>query len=94
MRKLAEMADKISKRYESVLKRSRDALRHALLQEYEQQDYFGLKTVEGRYEQTRARILEKITNEKSHMDMSQAVYECLKRRDVLLRDAGFLELQR
>ncbi|XP_061510813.1 inhibitor of nuclear factor kappa-B kinase subunit beta [Anopheles gambiae] len=94
VRKLAEMADKISKRYESVLKRSRDALRHALLQEYEQQDYFGLKTVEGRYEQTRARILEKITNEKSHMDMSQAVYECLKRRDVLLRDAGFLELQR
>uniref|UniRef100_A0A182JYG1 IkappaB kinase n=1 Tax=Anopheles christyi TaxID=43041 RepID=A0A182JYG1_9DIPT len=94
VRKLAEMADKISKRYESVLKRSRDALRHALLQEYEQQDNFGLKNIEGRYEQTRARILEKITNEKSHMDMSQAVYECLKRRDVLLRDAGFQELQR
>uniref|UniRef100_A0A182PFR0 IkappaB kinase n=1 Tax=Anopheles epiroticus TaxID=199890 RepID=A0A182PFR0_9DIPT len=94
VRKLAEMADKISKRYESVLKRSRDALRHPLLHEYEQQDYFGLKNVEGRYEQTRARILEKITNEKSHMDMSQAVYECLKKRDVLLRDAAFLELQR
>uniref|UniRef100_A0A182WH61 IkappaB kinase n=1 Tax=Anopheles minimus TaxID=112268 RepID=A0A182WH61_9DIPT len=94
VRKLAEMADKISRRYESVLKRSRDALRHTLLHGYEQQDYFGLKNVEGRYEQTRARILEKITNEKSHMDMSQAVYECLKRRDVLLRDSGFLELQR
>ncbi|XP_049283598.1 inhibitor of nuclear factor kappa-B kinase subunit beta [Anopheles funestus] len=94
VRKLAEMADKISRRYESVLKRSRDALRHTLLHDYEQQDYFGLKNVEGRYEQTRARILEKITNERSHMDMSQAVYECLKRRDVLLRDASFQELQR
>uniref|UniRef100_A0A182NF39 IkappaB kinase n=1 Tax=Anopheles dirus TaxID=7168 RepID=A0A182NF39_9DIPT len=93
VRKLAEMADKISKRYESVLKRSRDALRHTLLHGYEQQDYFGLKTVEGRYEQTRARILERITHEKSHMDMSQAVYECLKRRDVLLRDPAFQELQ-
>uniref|UniRef100_A0AAG5DU63 IkappaB kinase n=1 Tax=Anopheles atroparvus TaxID=41427 RepID=A0AAG5DU63_ANOAO len=93
VRKLAEMADKISKRYESVLKRSRDALRHKLLLETVQQDYFGLKGVEGRYEQTRARILEKITNEKSHMDMSQAVYECLKRRDVLLRDPSFHELQ-
>ncbi|XP_053673384.1 inhibitor of nuclear factor kappa-B kinase subunit beta [Anopheles nili] len=93
VRKLAEMADKITKRYESVLKRSRDVLRHALLDDFEQQDYFGLKNVEGRYEQSRARILERITNEKSHMDMSQAVYECLKRRDVLLRDAGFQELQ-
>ncbi|XP_053662658.1 inhibitor of nuclear factor kappa-B kinase subunit beta [Anopheles marshallii] len=94
VRKLSEMADKISRRYESVLKRSRDALRHTLLHEYAQQDYFGLKNVEGRYEQTRARILEKITNERTHMDMSQAVYECLKRRDVLLRDPGFQELQR
>ncbi|KFB39305.1 AGAP009166-PA-like protein [Anopheles sinensis] len=94
VRKLAEMADKISKRYDSVLKRSRDSLRHKLLlAETEQQDHFGLKGVEGRYEQTRARILEKITTEKSHMDMSQAVYECLKRRDVLLRDPAFHELQ-
>ncbi|XP_058124470.1 inhibitor of nuclear factor kappa-B kinase subunit beta [Anopheles ziemanni] len=94
VRKLAEMADKISKRYDSVLKRSRDSLRHKLLlAEMEQQDHFGLKGVEGRYEQTRARILEKITTEKSHMDMSQAVYECLKRRDVLLRDPSFHELQ-
>ncbi|XP_050089110.1 inhibitor of nuclear factor kappa-B kinase subunit beta [Anopheles aquasalis] len=98
VRKLAEMADKISKRYESVLKRSRDALRHPLLlarSDTEQQttDYFGLKSVEGRYEQSRARILERITNEKTHMDMAQAVYECLKRRDVLLRDPAFLELQ-
>uniref|UniRef100_A0A2M4A6D7 IkappaB kinase n=1 Tax=Anopheles triannulatus TaxID=58253 RepID=A0A2M4A6D7_9DIPT len=98
VRKLAEMADKISKRYESVLKRSRDALRHPLLlarADTEQQttDYFGLKNVEGRYEQSRARILERITNEKTHMDMAQAVYECLKRRDVLLRDPAFLELQ-
>ncbi|XP_058061718.1 inhibitor of nuclear factor kappa-B kinase subunit alpha [Anopheles bellator] len=99
VRKVAEMADKICKRYDSVLKRSRDALRHPLLvrdsdlQQQQQPDYFGLKNVEGRYEQTRARIMERITNDKTHMDMSQAVYECLKRRDVLLRDPPFLELQ-
>uniref|UniRef100_A0A182Y9R6 IkappaB kinase n=2 Tax=Anopheles stephensi TaxID=30069 RepID=A0A182Y9R6_ANOST len=94
VRKLAEMADTITKRYESVLKRSRDALRHALLHpQLDQHDTFGLRNVECRYEQTRARLMEKILNEKSHMDMSQAVYECLKQRDVLLRELAFLELQ-
>uniref|UniRef100_A0A182SDM2 IkappaB kinase n=1 Tax=Anopheles maculatus TaxID=74869 RepID=A0A182SDM2_9DIPT len=94
VRKLAEMADTVTKRYESVLKRSRDALRHWLLSpQFDLQDKFGLRNVECRYEQTRARIFEKIVHEKSHMDMSQAVYECLKQRDVLLRELGFLELQ-
>ncbi|XP_050072459.1 inhibitor of nuclear factor kappa-B kinase subunit beta [Anopheles maculipalpis] len=95
VRKLADMADTVTKRYDSVLKRSRDALRHTLLQPQteQQQDKFGLRNVEYRYEQTRARIFEKILNEKSHMDMSQAVYECLKQRDVLLRELSFLELQ-
>ncbi|XP_053694536.1 inhibitor of nuclear factor kappa-B kinase subunit beta [Sabethes cyaneus] len=91
--KLVEVADKITLRYESVLKRSRVAACHQLLKDYEQQDPFNLKALDGRYEIVRAQILEKSTHEKSHIDMLQAVYECLKKRDILLRDYEFKELQ-
>lgn len=92
--KLLEVADKITKRYESVLKRSRESVSHQLLKAgYDQQDYFDLKGLDGRFEIARAQILEKNTHEKSHIDMLQAVYECLKKRDILLRDYAFKELQ-
>ncbi|XP_058814716.1 inhibitor of nuclear factor kappa-B kinase subunit beta [Topomyia yanbarensis] len=91
--KLIEVADKVTKRYDSVLKRSRDSVGHHLLKDYEQQDHFNLKGLDGRYEIVRAQILEKNTHEKSHIDMLQAVYECLKKRDILLRDYAFKELQ-
>ncbi|XP_065077620.1 inhibitor of nuclear factor kappa-B kinase subunit alpha [Ochlerotatus camptorhynchus] len=91
--KLAEVADKITTRYESVLKRSREVVGHQLLKGYEQQDYYSLKHLDGRYEIARVQILEKSTHEKSHIDMLQAVYECLKKRDILLRDYDFKELQ-
>ncbi|XP_055540814.1 inhibitor of nuclear factor kappa-B kinase subunit alpha isoform X2 [Wyeomyia smithii] len=91
--KLLEIADKITLRYESVLKRSRLSVCHQLLKDYEQQDPFNLKALDGRYEIVRAQILEKATHEKSHIDMLQAVYECLKKRDILLRDYEFKELQ-
>ncbi|XP_058450565.1 inhibitor of nuclear factor kappa-B kinase subunit alpha [Malaya genurostris] len=91
--KLIEVTDKITKRYDSVLKRSRDSVGHHLLKDYEQLDHFNLKGLDGRYEIVRAQILEKNTHEKSHIDMLQAVYECLKKRDVLLRDYAFKELQ-
>ncbi|XP_055641381.1 inhibitor of nuclear factor kappa-B kinase subunit beta [Toxorhynchites rutilus septentrionalis] len=91
--KLLEVADKITRRYESVLKRSRDAVYHQLLKDYDQQDYFNLKALASRFEIVRVQILEKSTHEKSHIDLLQAVYECLKKRDVLLRDYSFKELQ-
>lgn len=91
--KLAEVADKITTRYESVLKRSREAVAHQLLRGYDQHDPFNLKSLDNRYEIARVQILEKNTHEKSHIDMLQAVYECLKKRDILLRDYSFKELQ-
>lgn len=91
--KLSEVADKITTRYESVLKRSREVVGHQLLKGYEQQDFFNLKNLDNRYEIARVQILEKSTHEKSHIDMLQAVYECLKKRDILLRDYDFKELQ-
>lgn len=94
IRKLTEVADKVTKRYESVLKRSREAVGHTLLKSgYDQQDYYGLKSLDGRYEIARAQLLEKNIHEKSHIEMLQAVYECLKKRDILLRDYGLRELQ-
>lgn len=94
IRKLVEVADKVTKRYESVLKRSREAVGNALLKAgYEQQDYYGLKSLDGRYEVARAQLLEKNVHEKSHIEMLQTVYECLKKRDILLRDYGLRELQ-
>ncbi|KXJ68723.1 hypothetical protein RP20_CCG002023 [Aedes albopictus] len=91
--KLAEVADKITTRYESVLKRSREAVSHPLLRASDQQDHFNLKSLDSRFEIARVQILEKNTHEKSHIDMLQAVYECLKKRDILLRDYSFKELQ-
>lgn len=94
IRKLTEVADKVTKRYESVLKRSREAVGHALLKSgYDQQDYYGQKNLDGRYEIARAQLLEKNIHEKSHIEMLQAVYECLKKRDILLRDYELRELQ-
>lgn len=91
--KLSEVASKITTRYESVLKRSREVIVHHLLKGYEQQDYYSLKNLDSRFEIARVQILEKSTHEKSHIDMLQAVYECLKKRDILLRDYDFKELQ-
>lgn len=93
IKKLTEVADKITTRYESVLKRSREAVANPLLRAYDQQDHYNLKSLENRYEIARVQILEKNTHEKSHIDMLQSVYECLKKRDILLRDYGFKELQ-
>lgn len=93
IKKMTEVADKITTRYESVLKRSREAVANQLLRAYDQQDHYNLKSLDNRYEIARVQILEKNTHEKSHIDMLQSVYECLKKRDILLRDYGFKELQ-
>jgi hypothetical protein len=45
------------------------------------------------FEKARAALQEKQIHDKSHHEMLQVVYECLKTRDALLKSVGLKELQ-
>lgn len=79
----------ISKRYNSVHRRSREIMQHRLLDQM-QQDYFGVRTMEKSFEIIREQLLKKVYSDKQQDELLKFAYNCLKQRDKLLQDKEFI----
>ncbi|XP_059613038.1 inhibitor of nuclear factor kappa-B kinase subunit beta [Phlebotomus argentipes] len=89
--KLIEAARKIWIRYDSVLKRSREAVKNKIFEGTE--DIFSGSMLDKYYDKIRHDIIEKRISEESHKDMLRIVYKCLKDRDNILRNRDFTKYQ-
>lgn len=92
--KLVEACEKITVRYQSVHRRSRDACQSNILDKRAAQDYFDIVNATKAFDAVRGQIMNKNFVEKPHFELFQCAYKCLKRRDQLLRSKEFIELQR
>lgn len=87
--------DKIVKRFRSVYRRSRESLNHPLLEKgFQKQDYFQIAELSKKYQIIREQFASKIYTENQQVDIFKSAYNCLKRRDQLLRAEQFVEWQR
>uniref|UniRef100_A0A1L8DKU4 IkappaB kinase n=1 Tax=Nyssomyia neivai TaxID=330878 RepID=A0A1L8DKU4_9DIPT len=89
--KLIEASRKIWVRYDSILKRSREAVKNKVFDGTD--DIFNVSCLDKYYDKIRYDIIEKRITEDSHKDMLKIVYKCLKDRDNLLRNRDFLKYQ-
>lgn len=85
--------EQIEKRYKSVQRRSRQMIGDRLLTS-RGQDHYGMVTVVDKaMTMVREKMLQRINNNNGdnlHMDMFKCVYNCLKKRDQLLRSKEFI----
>lgn len=82
--------EQIEKRYKSVQRRSRQMISDRLLT-MRGDDHYGMQSiVEKTMTMVREKLLQRINNELMHMDMFKCVYNCLKKRDQLLRNKDFI----
>lgn len=87
--------EKIVKRFRSVHRRSRDSLNHPLLEKgFQNVDYFQIAELSKKYQIIREQFASKIYTESQQTDIFKCAYNCLKKRDQLLRAEPFLEWQR
>lgn len=87
--------DKIVKRFRSVHRRSRESLNHPLLEKgFQNQDYFQIAELSKKYQYIREQFAIKLYTESQQMDIFKSAYNCLKKRDQLLRAEPFVEWQR
>lgn len=87
--------DKIVKRFRSVQRRSRESLNNSLLEKgFESQDYFQIAELSKKYQIIREQFASKIYTDNQQMDIFKSAYNCLKKRDQLLRAEPFVEWQR
>lgn len=92
---LVGACDKIVKRFRSVHRRSRETLNSPLLDKgFRNQDYFQIAELSKNYEIIRVQFAERNFNDKQQLDIFKFAYNCLKKRDQLLRADQFLEWQR
>lgn len=92
---LTGACDKIVKRFRSVHRRSRESLNIPLLEKgFQSQDYFQIAELSKKYQIIREQFANKIYTEGQQMDIFKCAYNCLKKRDQLLRAEQFVEWQR
>lgn len=91
---LVDACDKITVRYQSIHRRSRDAHVHEILDKRNSQDFYDIANAAKAFDAVRAQIMNKKFVDKPHFELFQCAYKCLKRRDLLLRNKSFIELQR
>lgn len=92
---LMEACDRIINRYESMDRRSRNACKNEVLHKYRNSnDIYDMTNVSKAYDLLRAQVDNKKFVDKPHFELFQCAYKCLKRRDALLRNKEFVEVQR
>lgn len=93
--KLVDCSEQILRRYKSVQRRSRELMKQKWLENYDKKDHFGVGDFDKIYIPIRdGLLLKKEVTEKQKNDLFKGVYNCLKRRDQLLRHEEFLRMQR
>lgn len=87
--------DKIVKRFRSVHRRSRESSSHPMLEKgFQNRDYFSLAELSKKYQIIREQFAHKIFTEGQQVDIFKCAYNCLKKRDQLLRAEQFVDWQR
>lgn len=81
--------EQIAKRYKSVQRRSRIIVKDRMFDTIDQ-DYFGVTAADKTFTLVREELLRKVVTDKQHMGMFKCVYNCLRKRDQLLRDKDFI----
>lgn len=91
---LVDACEKITTRYQSIYRRSRDAYQSEILEKRNAQDYYDIVNAVKAFDAVRAQIMNKSFVEKPHFELFQCVYKCLKRRDQIVRQKEFVDLTR
>lgn len=91
---LCEASERISRRYDSALRRSQEALNSEVLKS-EIEDIYNCKVLNVQFNLIRTQIAErKPLDEKSHINILNSVYGCLKKRDKILLGTNLIELSK
>ncbi|XP_063699009.1 inhibitor of nuclear factor kappa-B kinase subunit alpha [Culicoides brevitarsis] len=89
---LCEASERISRRYDSALRRSQEAINAEILKS-EIEDVYNTKVLNVQFNLIRTQIAErKPLDEKSHINILNSVYGCLKKRDKILLGTNLSEL--
>lgn len=91
---LVDACDKITVRYQSIHRRSRDVYISEILDKRNSQDYYDIANAAKAFDAVRAQVMNKKFVDKPHFELFQCAYKCLKRRDLLLRNKTFTDLKR
>lgn len=91
---LIEACDKITIRYQSIVRRSRDAYENDIFNNRNAQDFYDVTNAAKAFDAVNYQIIKQNFVDKPHFELFQCAYKCLKRRDTLLKDKAFTELQR
>lgn len=83
----------IIKRYESIVRRSKEIINIKLLENIHQ-DFYDTTHFVNAVDSIRVQILNKKMKEMPHKELFTRVYSCLKQRDKYLMDKEYLDLQR
>lgn len=93
--KLVDCSEQILRRYKSVQRRSRELIKHKLLENHDKKDHYGVGEFDKIYIPIRdGLLLKREVTEKQKKDLLKGVYNCLKRRDQLMRNEEYLRMQR
>lgn len=91
---LCEASEKISRRYDSALRRCQEALNSEILKK-EIEDVYNVKVLNVQFNLIRTQIAErKVIDEKSHINILNSVYGCLKKRDKILMGSSLQDLNK
>uniref|UniRef100_A0A336LR16 IkappaB kinase n=1 Tax=Culicoides sonorensis TaxID=179676 RepID=A0A336LR16_CULSO len=89
---LCEASERISRRYDSALRRSQEVLNSEILKS-DIEDVYNCKVLNVQFNLIRTQIAErKPIDDKSHINMLNSVYGCLKKRDKILLGTNLTEL--
>lgn len=91
---MADACDKIVVRYQSVNRRSREISQHEIFAKRNSQDFYDVVNTTKSFEALRKQFSSKQFVDKPHFELFQCAYKCLKRRDTLLLDENYTEMQK